>query len=181
MITREAFEQLKAFARIDGALVGCMWIVSFACFMGNFSNPLWGLLGMAIGVGSIVWAAMRLRRFRDNILEGEISFRRAFCYGVFVYLYAALIMAVGQYVYLQFLDNGYLMTQYMDTISRPEFSTAMQLYGIDKGDMKLAMDTLQELRPIDFALQFFTMNIILGVIISLPMASLMRSKKKRKY
>ncbi len=181
MATRAEFEQVKAFAQIDGALVGCMWIVSFACFLGNFINPLWGLVSLLIGVASIVWASMRLRRFRDNILNGVISFRRAFCYSVLIYLYASLIMAVGQYVYLQFIDNGYLMTQYTETISRPEFKTVMDLYGIKKGDMSLAMDTLNALKPIDFALQFFTMDIILGVIISLPMASMIMSRKKRNY
>ncbi len=181
MATREEYEQVKAFARIDGAIVGCLWIVSFVCFVANFRYPMMGLLGMAIGAGSIVWAAMRLRRFRNNILDGVISFRRAFCYSLFVYLYASLIMALGQYIYLQFIDNGYLISEYTEIMSRTEFSTLMDLYGVKKEDLKLAMDTLANLRPIDFALQFFTMNIILGIVISLPMATMIKSNRKRNY
>lgn len=43
MATREEYEQLKAFARIDGALVGALWIVSFACFIGGFAVPTLGV------------------------------------------------------------------------------------------------------------------------------------------
>ena len=40
MTTREEYEQLRAFARIDGAIVGGLWTVSFAFFIGEFSYPV---------------------------------------------------------------------------------------------------------------------------------------------
>ncbi len=182
MATRQDYEQVKAYARIDGAVVGCMWIASFACFVGNFRHPMLGLLALVLGAVSIVWAAMRLRRFRDEILDGAISFRRAFCYSMFTYLYAALIMALGQYVYLQFMDGGFLMSQYSEMVSRPEFSAAIgTLYGMKDDDVRLAMDTLGGLRPIEFALQFFTMDVLLGLVVSLPMACIVRTRGRVRH
>lgn len=181
MATREEYEQLKAFARIDGAIVGGLWIFSFACFIGEFYNPLLGFLSLFIGVFSIVLAAMRLRRYRDNALDGVISFRRALLYSMLTYFYASLLMAAAQFVYFQFIDQGFLMSQYATMTQKPEFKTMLGAYGMKPNDMKLAMDNLAALRPIDIALQFLTMNIVLGFMVSLPMAAMIKSKYKRRF
>lgn len=179
MATREDYEQLKAFARIDGAMVGGLWILSFACFVGEFYNPMLGMLSLVTGVGSLLFAAIRLRRFRDNILDGRISFRRAFGYGLLTFAYASLLMAAAQYVYFQFMDHGFIISQYTAMASTEEFKAMLTLYGINNEDMKAAMDTLSALRPIDIALQFLTTNIIIGVMASLPMAAVIKSKYKK--
>ena len=182
MATREEYEQLKAFARIDGALVGLLWIISFACFIGEFTYPALGMVSLLIGVSSIVFATMRLRRFRDNILEGAISFRRALCYSFLTYFYAALLMAAAQFVYFQFIDNGFLMSQYSAIMSRPEVTQMMTaIYGITPKDMDIAMGTIAALRPIEVALQFLTTNLILGTVISIPMAAMVKSNRKKTF
>lgn len=180
MATREEYEQLKAFARIDGALVGVFWIISFACFIGEFTNPVLGLVSLITGVSSLVFATLRLRKFRDNILGGVISFRRALCYSFFTYFYASLLMAVAQFVYFQFIDNGFLISQYTAIMADAGIAGMMQkAYGITPDDMKLAMDTLATLRPIEVALQFLTTNIIIGMMVSLPTAAIIKSDRKR--
>ena len=85
MATREDYEQLKAFARIDGAITGGLWILSFALFVAGFQQPMLSTLSVLTGIFSLVLASIRLRRFRDNILDGVISFRRAFGYSIFTY------------------------------------------------------------------------------------------------
>lgn len=182
MATREEYEQLKAFARIDGALVGLFWIISFACFIGEFTYPVLGIVSFIAGVSSIVFAAMRLRTFRDNILEGIISFRRALCYSCFTYFYAALLMAAAQFVYFQFIDNGFLIGQYTAIMSKPDIAEMMgKIYGITPKDMEIAMNTIAALRPIEVALQFLTTNIIIGITVSIPMAAMVKSNRKKTF
>lgn len=181
MATREEYEQLKAFARIDGALVGAFWIVSFACFIGEFVNPILGVVSLVTGVSSIVFATLRLRKFRDNILDGAISFRRAFGYGCFTYFYASLLMAVAQFVYFQFMDRGFLIGRYTAAMADKNMAEMMQkVYGITPADMNIALDTVANLRPIEVALQFLTTNIILGIIVSLPVAAIIKSAGRRR-
>ena len=79
MSIREDYEQLKAYARTDGAIVGGLWILSFAFFIGEFYNPLFGFAMMFVGVFSLVFAAMRLKRYRDNVAGGAITFGRPRC------------------------------------------------------------------------------------------------------
>ncbi len=181
MATREEYEQLKEYARRDGAIVGVLWILSFAFFIGEFYNPLLGFVSLVIGVYSLVFASMRLRRYRDTALGGIISFRRALLFSMLVYFYAALLMAAAQFVYFQFIDHGFMLSQYTEITGTPEFKTMLSAYGMRPEDMKLAMDNLAALRPIDIALQFLSTNIILGLLISLPIAAMMKSKYKRRF
>lgn len=181
MATRGEFEQVKAYARIDGALVGVLWILSFACFIGEFSCPMLGFASMLIGVSSLVVAAIRLYGFRNNVLDGIISFRRAYVYSMLTYFYAALLMAAAQFAYFHFMDDGYLISRYTEIMQTGEFKQMMAAGGLKTEDMKIAMDNLSRLRPIDIALQFLTLNIIMGAVISLPIAMIMKTSIKRKY
>lgn len=181
MAIREEYEQLKAFARIDGAIVGGLWIVSFAFFIGEFYNPILGFVSLIVGVYSLVLAAMRLKRLRDNVLDGMITFSRALLYSMLVYFYAALLMAAGQFIYFQFIDQGFMLSQYEEITNTAEFNTLLAAYGIKQNEMKMAIDNIAALRPIDIALQFFTTNIILGFMVSLPIAAMLKSKYKRRF
>ena len=181
MTTREEYEQIKAFARIDGAIMGVMWIISFACFIAQFHMPLLNMAALIFGIASIIVSAIRLRNFRDNILDGVISYWRAYGYSLLTYFYAALLLAAAQYIYFQFIDHGFLLNQYTAMTSSPEFKSMMTLYGIKADEMKLTMDTIATLRPIDIALQFLTTNLFFGIVISWPMAALIKSKYKRKF
>ena len=90
-------------------------------------------------------------------------------------------MAVAQFAYFQFIDGGYLITKYTAAMTDKNMTAMIQsVYGISPDDMKLALDTLAALRPIDVALQFLTTDIILGVAISLPIAAIIRSAGKRR-
>ncbi len=181
MTTREEYEQIKAFARIDGAIMGVMWIISFACFIAQFYMPLLNMAALIFGIASIIVSAIRLKNFRDNILDGVISYWRAYGYSLLTYFYAALLLAAAQYIYFQFIDHGFLLNQYTAMTSSPEFKSMMTLYGIKADEMKLTMDTIATLRPIDIALQFLTTNLFFGIVISWPMAALIKSKYKRKF
>ena len=89
------FKQLKAFARQEGTYVGLIWIVSFACFIGEFSSPILGLTAMILAVISPFFLAIRLKRFRDQARDGAISFRRALAFCILAFFYASLLFAVA--------------------------------------------------------------------------------------
>ena len=178
MATREDYEQLVAFSRIDGALVGLLWIASFAFFIGEFYIPVFSVVSLVVGLSSVVFAAMRLRAFRNKVLDGAISYRRAFAYSVMTYFNAALLMALAQYLYFQFIDGGFVISKYMSIVSTKEFAALAAQSGMSKADIQLAIGNLASLRPIDIAFQFLGTNMILGVIISLPVAFFIKSDRK---
>ncbi len=176
MANYQELQQVQAFARIDGAVVALLWTLSFACLVGFFHEPasLYGIGWFALGAFSLILAAMRLRKFRDGVLEGKISFARAFGFSILTYLYAALLFAVAQFLYFQYMDNGFLVSQYSLQASSPQIQEMMKLYGLTEQDIRFALENIAALRPIDIALQFFSTNLMLGVFVSLPMALVMK-------
>ncbi len=170
----EKLVQLRAFARIDGALLGVLWIVSFACFIGEFSFPSLGMLSMLLALCTPVLVAMRLRKFRDGALYGHISFRRGLAYCFYTFLYASLIFALAQYVYFAYIDGGYIINRYSELLSSPETKPLLDAYGITKTQIDDAITTFQSINPIGIAFNFLTMNILAGAILSPLVAAVMK-------
>ena len=180
MTRYEGFEQMQAYARIDGVWLAALWTVSFVCFIGNFVNPLLGLLAFAIGAASLAFATLRLKRFRDDVRQGNLSFWGAFGYSALQYLHAALLFAAMQFIYFRFIDNGFMMTHYQRIVQQPEFISMMNTYGLTAQDISIVMENLNALRPVDIALQFFTTNVMMGLVLSLPAALVIGRNVKRR-
>ena len=177
VMTPAEYIQLKAFARIDGAIVGLMWIASFASYVGGLTTPGLGFVAMLLGVGSLVVAALRLRRFRDYAREGVISFARAAAYFTLIFLYASLLLALAQYVYFAFIDGGYLVSTYTSLMSTPEAAAMMKAYGVDAQQMGQSISLLAQTDPIYIVLNILSMNVTAGVLMSLPVAAIVKRKE----
>ena len=152
MITSIEYVQLKAFARQDGALLALLWVFTSVLYI--------------IGGG-------RLRNFRDYGREGLISFRRGYAYTVFVFFYAGVLFAMAMYLYLTFMDNGYLMSQMSKVLTSDEAQQAMQQYGMTEM-MNESLKQMAQIRPIDYALDMLTVNITLGFILGVPISLIMQ-------
>ena len=175
-MTPEEYKQLKAFARIDGALLGIMWTVSFACYVMGLDNPMLMMGGMLIVVCSPFFAAQRLRKFRDYARDGIITFKRAYAYSVLVFFYAALIFAAVQYIYFEFIDQGHIMSHIINIMNEPQNKKIIETY-----DMQQSLDDsiklMAQTRAIDYALNNLSINIIIGLMLSLPIAGVMKRER----
>ena len=168
-MTPEEYTQLKAFARVDGAYLGVAWIISFAFYICGLSSPLLGLLGTLIAVLSPVFAAIRLGKFRDNARDGIISFRRAMAYYILMFLYASLLLALAQFVYFAYIDGGYSAV-----MATPEAEAMLKAYGISTQQMQESISALAQTEPIYIVLNILSMNVTVGIILSLPAAAIMK-------
>lgn len=172
-MTPEDYKQLKAYSRIDGALLGLMWIISFACYVAGMSNPMLMMGGLLIAICSPFFAATRVRKFRDNVRDGILPFGRAFAYSILMFFYAALLFAVAQFVYFEFIDNGHIMSQIINMMNEPQNKKIIEAYGMTKS-MDDSLRIMAETRAIDYALNYLSVNIIIGLIVSLPIAGIMK-------
>ena len=176
-MTAPEYVQLKAYARQDGFFLALLWIASFACYIMGITNGLLGMAAMMLAVMTPFFVAGRLRKFRDEGREGVISFRRSYAYTVFVFFYGAVLLAVAQFVYFAYLDNGYLLSTYSKIVSSLEGHELIKQYGMSQ----MVNDSLSEmasLRPIDFALNILTVNIIIGFVLGVPIGLVMQRAKK---
>jgi len=172
-MTPAEYVQLKAFARIDGLLLALLWVSSFACYIIGLSRPVWTMGALFLALVSPFFVARRLRLFRDVVRDGAISFRRAWAFVVLVFFYAGILFALFQYAYFAFMDKGYFLQSLQQMMSAPETIQIIQQYGMSDS-LGESMAQLRSMRPIDLSLNVLTTNIILGILLGLPIAALMK-------
>ena len=172
-MTPKEYIQLKAFARQDGALLALLWIGSFVCYILGLSNPMLGLAAMLLICSTPLFAASRLRHFRDYGREGIISFARSYAYTILIFFYAGVLLALVIYLYFAFMDKGMLVGKIIEILQSPEGKQTIQAYGM--GDQIQAnIDYLAGMRPIDYALNMLTINILSGLFLGIPIAAIMQ-------
>jgi hypothetical protein len=174
-MTATEYIQMRAFARVDGLKLFALWIVSFVCYVAGFTKPMLGMLALLLAFFTPFLVTRLLKKFRDNGLDGIISFGRGWGYVVFLFFYASLLFAACQFVYFNYMDKGYFMTALVDMFNDAETSQAMRQLGM--GDaMTQSMEQLKAMRPIDLVLNIMTSNLMLGCILAIPIAALCKHK-----
>ena len=176
-MTAPEYLQLKAFARQDGALLALLWVSSFLLYIMGLSNQMLGLAAILLMLYTPFFVGSRLGKFRDFGREGLISFRRGYAYTILVFFYGGVLLAVVQYLYFAFMDQGFLLSQFSRMMNTDEARQMLQQYGMTQM-MDESLQQMAATRPIDYALNMLTINISLGFILGIPI-SLIKQKVKR--
>ena len=177
-MTAPEYIQLKAFARQDGFFLALLWIASFASYILGITNQLLATLALMLALMTPFFVASRLRKFRDNVLDGLISFARSYAYTILVFFYGAVLLAVAHYLYFAFVDNGYLLNSFTKAVSTEESKQTLQEYGMTK-IVDESLTQMASIRPIDYALNILTINIMLGFVLGVPIGLLSYRTHKR--
>ena len=178
MITVEEYKQFKAFARIDGAILGGIMCGTFFAFIASLSNMTWQLVYLLGIIAVPVFVAMRVRNYRDNIVRKRVSFRRAAAYSMHCFGYSSLILAIVMYVYFQYFDHGMMLANLRNYFAMPEMQEAMKIYGVDKSVFDDQLTVMSSLRPIDVAFSMISNTLFAGLGCSLLVAVISRRTPK---
>lgn len=168
--------QTRAFARQDGAILGAVWIASFAFTMWSVhpNHSFWGLLANILIISTPFVVAKRLKSFRDEALDGTISFRRSLFYCWQTFFNATLLLTIVQYLWFKFLNTGLFMNQLMET-----YRMMLQSYNMPQSDINTLIDAMGMMSPIAWASAFMLTDIIVGTILSPFIAAFMSRKVKK--
>lgn len=164
------FVQLKAFARQEALMLAALWTASFALTMMAQAGALGNLLALSTPF-VVVW---RTNIFRDKVLGGIISWRRAWAFCLYTFVYASLAFALVQFAYFRFLDHGSFAQLITDTMN-----TMMPLYeqnGMTKAEVTQSINAIRELTPVQWAFVFMLQNMVIGALASVPLALISRRK-----
>lgn len=170
MNINESLKQIRAFAGMDGALLGLIYIFSFI-FMIYFPQLLWGdllILSIPFFVG---W---RVKVFRVRARENVLSFRDSFFYSIYTFVYAAIFFAGATFIYFQWIDNG----QFYEVLSG-SFSVLENIYEKQNADVAMLKDQLKELQnatSLQMAFMFFVQSVVAGALLSLPIGAFFKRK-----
>lgn len=168
-MTHNEFRQMTAFARIDGLLIGLLWICSFYFLIKGFTSSSSELIGLIITFASPFYAAKRLGKFRDNALNGTITFKRALAYSMLEYFYASIILAAAVFIYFSLLDHGYVYSTLERIYTDPSMQPVLKSLSMTSDDI---LSIYSHYRPVDFAFGTISNILIIGLFISIPTALL---------
>ena len=84
---------------------------------------------------------------------------------------------MAQFVYFQYIDQGYFMGQIVASLTKPEMKQVLMAYGMTQAQLDTELNLLSQTRPIDFAISFLSFNILIGAMLSLPIALLVKSDR----
>lgn len=176
MISTNEYIQLKAFARQDGFFLGVIWTIMFASFVASMYNPAFQVGYIAIALATPFILFYYLKHYRDRVLKGSISFRRAFAFTAFTMAYASIILAGATLVYFYFLDNGTFISTLKESLAVPEVRKLFTDAGADMAEIDRQVAEISHARPIDIAISTFSNCILLSIPLSLVLALMGRVK-----
>ncbi len=171
MINAATLSQVKAYARQEGIVLALLWMASMWMVIQSPESS-WGSLLMLCTPFYVGW---RLMVFRNKVLGGLISYRRGLCFSCYVFLYASILFALGQYLYFKFLDNGKFLTMVHKTLE-----TVRPIYeqnGLGVENMDMAEKVLSMMNPMQVVLTFMMQNLVVGLVLSLVIALVCRKSQ----
>ena len=160
-----------------GTYMGIFWMFKFIFLPLGFSIPLLQLFFILCTLFVPILGYLYARKFRNTYCEGTISFSHAFLFTACMYIFAAMLTAVGHYIYFQFIDQGFLMDMYRQQLNEAKAMVQGELAtSIDQ--IMIAFDTVAALTPIQLTFQLITQNVFYGILLSLPTGLLVMRYKK---
>ena len=177
MINVVALVQVKAFARQEGLFLALLWIASFLLMI-YMPMSSWGSL-MALSTPFFV--GWRLSSFRNDALQGTISFKRGLAFSCYTFFYASLIFAVAQFIYFRYFDHGAMLSMLSTNVTT--LQQAYKTSGIDDTEtlkyMKDGMEMIGMMSPIQIVFVFMMQNLFIGSLLSLPIAFFCKKKTQQ--
>lgn len=116
------------------------------------------------------FVGMRTQAYGEQTEEHHISYGHAYAHSSLTVFYGSLILAIAQWAYFQYLDNGFLINQYASMLTNKDNKSLVEAMGYTSDMIDKMMSSLRALRPIDITLEMMWGNMVAGLIISLTTA-----------
>lgn len=160
-----------------GTIMGLFWAFKFVLIPIGFKIPIIHIVFFILTIFVPILGYIFAKRYRTNCCENRISFVTALSFTLFMYMFASLLVAVVHYIYFQYIDNGFIFSQWLNLINQSASMTDSQEYLQTINQLKDAMKVVMSLSPIELTFQLITQNVFYGLLMALPTAALILRKK----
>ncbi len=127
-------------------------------------HSYWNLFNYVLFVGGLYWG---MSSIREKQLEGVMSYGKAFGTGFLITLFAAILLAIFAYFYLQYINPSALAKASAEAENKILASNP----NISDADLQKALDMVKIFtNPFMSAVTQFISNLIAGTIFSLIIA-----------
>lgn len=168
---------LQKYAMQFGTYMGIFWIFKFILFPLGITIPFLQLLFLILTIAVPFLGYYYVRMFRNKICGGSISFMQAWIFTIFMYMFAALLVAVAHYIYFRFIDHGFLYSSVQNALQEVG---ALKINGTEDvlKQYEEALNIINSFTPIELTMQLISQNVMFGSIIAIPTALFVMKKKK---
>ncbi len=164
-------------AMFYGTIFGGVMIATNIFYLLGLESQAFSLLFIIFILSSPIIAGNLAVGYRKKERDDKMSFAQAWTFLIIMYMCAAILTAIAQFIYFTFLDNGYFMgtvLQQFDTLVHME-----QIDAILRNELAKTADLLRSLSNRDIILQIFTTNIIISPIITFFIAIFVRKNVRQ--
>lgn len=165
---------MNKYAMQFGTYMGIFWIIKFALFPFAFTIPFFDFLFLVLTVTTPFLGYYFARNYRNRVCDGGISFTHAWIFTSFMYMFAALLTAVGHFIYFRFIDNGYIASSYLEKLHEPVIK--QQVVGDTLKQCEEAVNLFSSLRPIEITMELLSFDVIFGALLAFPIAFFVKKK-----
>jgi hypothetical protein len=146
-----------------GAIMGIYWIVDFCLFPIGLQVPLLQLPFVILTLATPIAGYQCVRHFRNHHWPERFSFKHVFFFSFQMFFYGALLAAVAHFIYFQYIDQGMIYNYYMKSVE-----TVEQMQGTEElvKTLKETLALVNEMRPIELAMQILVQTLFYGLIFS---------------
>jgi hypothetical protein len=109
---KQKYKYAADYGFILGGYIAIFFIIDYL-FSGNSMASILGMVGL---LGTPVVCYYLTKSYRDKGLGGYIRFGQAWSFGVWLFLFASLIMSVLYYVRFQFIQPDYIANAFNQTL-----------------------------------------------------------------
>lgn len=154
-----------------GLFMGLYETIKFIFSVSGGKDSIVSYFYLLMAVLTPVVAYFMVKHFKRRTIIPDIRFGQIYSFTVFLFLFSAMIVAIAQYIYMQYINPAFL-TQITDA----SMDLMTQLGKVD--DYKDAIKAQGAITPIKYAIMNIYINMLYGAIIGFPIALIVNKLKK---
>lgn len=161
-----------------GLALGIYWVVKYIFFTLSISIPelYYIYLGLTFAVPFIAYYLTK--KYKNNDLNGQISFFHAWRFGTMLYFFAALIVSLAHFIFYQYIAPADFIAKSMAILTDQLKQMQADSSFVETIESVETMSKTNVLTPIHMAIQGIFNNIFYGIILSIPVAALLCKNNK---
>lgn len=167
---------IGAYARVYGLYMGIFWAVKFVFFPLGFSYPVFSFIFLLLTIMVPFVGAWFVKKIRDGVLDGRLGFWQAFLLSTNIYMYASLIAAIVHFIYFRFIDNGFILNSYLESVNRMQELLGSGEAAANIEMLKANVELMGTLSPIQIVFSLLSNNVVFGLFISLLAAVFLKRR-----
>jgi hypothetical protein len=151
-----------------GLLLGAFWVMKYIFFIVGITYPGLHLIYFLLTTLTLVFAYVFTKVYKIMV-GGKIGFFQAWRFGVLLYFFAALIVSLAHYVFYRYLAPS----DYIDKM----LEAAVEMVRNVTPQAEDALSRMPAMTPIRLTVQEIFVNVLYGVVLSVPVAALLCRKR----